>query len=147
MTPNDADIEIRLLSHPRNLCVVRGAVRAAFESAGFGQAACAQVVLAVDEALANVIRHGYEGREDGPIWVRLSACVENERSGLQVVIEDEGQQIDPEKICGRDLSDVRPGGLGVHIIRQVMDDVVYSKRPEAGMRLALTKWADATAAA
>jgi hypothetical protein len=60
-------------------------------------------------------------------------------TGLRIVIEDLGRQTDPGAIKGRDLDDVRPGGLGVHIIREVMDEVVYEKRPGGGMRLTLVK--------
>jgi hypothetical protein len=63
-------------------------------------------------------------------------------AGLRIVIEDCGRQADPDAIKGRDLDDIRPGGLGVHIIREVMDQAVYEKRPAGGMRLTLVKWLD-----
>src|SRR4029434_8191323 len=89
---------------------------------GFSEEACGQIALAVDEALCNVIRHGYERRKDGPIWVSLWPMDSNGGGpGGRIVIEDEAKQIDPEEIKGRDLDEIRPGGLGVHIIRQVMD--------------------------
>ena len=42
-------------------------------------------------------------------------------------------------IKSRDLDDIRPGGLGVNIIRQVMDEVSYERRERIGMRLTLIK--------
>jgi len=133
------DVDIRILSQPRYLCVVRAAVNAAIERYGFDEAACAQFMLAVDEAVTNVIRHGYDGAEDRPIWVRLRPVDADGRDGFTIVIEDEARHVEPEIIRGRDLADVRPGGLGVHIIRQVMDGVEYTKRPEGGMRLTMSK--------
>ena len=55
---DDPDIELRILSHPRNLCVVRAAVEMAVRRLGFSEPDAAQIILAVDEAMANCIRHG-----------------------------------------------------------------------------------------
>ncbi|MEC9374353.1 MAG: ATP-binding protein, partial [Planctomycetota bacterium] len=65
--------------------------------------------------------------------------VDGRRKGIRIVIEDEGRQVDPSKVKGRDLDDIRPGGLGDHIIRQVMDSVTYEQRTGKGMRLILEK--------
>lgn len=137
---NDAyDIEMRLLSQPRYLCVARAAIGAAVEKLGYGDGPSGQIMLAVDEALANVIRHGYEGREDQPIWLRFRPTGQPGAEGFEIVIDDQAPQVDPEQIKGRDLEEIRPGGLGVHIIRKIMDHVEYTARPEGGMRLKMTK--------
>ena len=94
------------------------------------------MALAVDEALCNVIRHGYDSAQDRPIWVRL--WPEGER-GLRIVIEDEAKQVDPATIRSRDLEEIRPGGLGVHIMHEIMDEVTFEKRDSVGMRLTLVK--------
>jgi anti-sigma regulatory factor (Ser/Thr protein kinase) len=108
------------------------------ERIGFPQPHCSQISLAVDEALSNVIKHGYGRRDDGRIWITIHH--ENHpRPAIQLIVEDHARQVDPETIRSRDLDDIRPGGLGVHIIRQVMDDVRFEKRPEGGMRLTMTK--------
>ncbi len=52
------------------------------------------------------------------------------------------RSIDPSTISGRDLGDVRPGGLGVHIIRSTMDKVRYRPRPGGGMLLRMVKYVD-----
>lgn len=133
------DLEIRIVSQPRYLCVVRAAVSAAIERYGFDEAACARFMLAVDEAVTNVIRHGYDGADDKPIWIRVRPADRNGDDGFTIVVDDEAKQVEPEIIRGRDLEDVRPGGLGVHIIKQVMDEVTYTKRPGGGMRLTMSK--------
>jgi hypothetical protein len=71
------------------------------------------------------------------IWPKPSS--ESERGSLKIVIEDEARQVDPDQIKSRELDDIRPGGLGVHIIRQVMDEVTYERREGAGMRLTMAK--------
>lgn len=133
------DIEVRILSQPRYLCVVRAAIAAALERYGYSDAACGQFMLAVDEAVTNVIRHGYDNADDQPVWIKLRPSDHDGNDGLTIIVEDQARQVEPEIIRGRDLDDVRPGGLGVHIIREIMDDVEYTKRPEGGMRLAMSK--------
>ena len=95
----------------------------------------AQVGLAVDEALTNVIRHGYDSREDGDIEIGFA------RQDTVVTIEilDRARQVPVETIASRPLDDVRPGGLGVHLIRNTMDEAVWSHREGGGMRLLLVR--------
>jgi serine/threonine-protein kinase RsbW len=107
---------------------------------GFGSDDVSQIVLAIDEALANVIKHGYGGQCPQPIDIHIAALGPPERQGLRVAIRDFGRQVDPAQICGRDLDDVRPGGLGVHIMRSVMDEVAYDRAEGAGMSVTMTKW-------
>jgi anti-sigma regulatory factor (Ser/Thr protein kinase) len=91
----------------------------------------------MDEALANVMRHGYKGQRDGRIWI--SVWTHENPEALEIVIEDLGASVDPAKIRGRDLDDVRPGGLGVHFIRHTMDECMWEQRPGGGMRLRMLK--------
>ena len=132
--------DIRIPSDPAKLCVVREAVRRSTQEAGFEDPDAEQIVLAVDEALANVIKHGYGGRHDQPIDIRIEYAAEPGRIGLRFVIRDFGRTVDPRTIRGRDLDDVRPGGLGVHIMRTVMDEVRYAAAEGGGTRLDMLKW-------
>ncbi len=136
-------IRVEMLSNPVYLAGVRDLVSVIAQRLGFGDADRAQIALAVDEALCNIIRHGYDKRSDCPIWISLWPIAENGSvRGVRIVIEDEAKQIDPTMIRGRDLEDIKPGGLGVHIIREVMDEAVYEKRDGPGMRLTLVKLKD-----
>ena len=58
---------------------------------------------------------------------------------LEIIIEDDARQVDLDTIRSRELEDVRPGGLGVHLISEIMDDVVYEHREAGGMRLLMRK--------
>lgn len=148
MTKGDADaphVHIQMLSQPRYLCGARELILATMSRFGFNELGCSQIALAVDEALANVICHGYERRPTGKIWVSiwpLDESTDGDVGGARIIIEDEARQVDPDQIKGRDLDKVRPGGLGVHIIREVMDHVEYTKRDACGMRLVLEKRID-----
>lgn len=137
-------VKMQMQSDPMLLSGAREMVSWIARRSGFSDMDCSQIALAVDEALCNVFRHGYDRQTDRPIW--LSIWSEMGTAGdvkcpprIRIEIEDEARQVDPERIKSRDLDDVRPGGLGVHIIKQVMDEAVYARREGAGMRLTMVK--------
>jgi len=134
-------VEIRIAAHPAYLCVVRAAVRKLAEILGVAEETIDSVTLAMEEALANVIRHSYGGPCDRPIIVKVGRTALKEAAGvgLEVVIRDFGRAVDPATIKSRSLEDVRPGGLGVHIIHSVMDEVEYSCPLAGGMQLRMVK--------
>ncbi len=137
--PGDA-VRIHIRSSPWQLAVVRAAVEKMCCQVGMDERATGEMMLGVDEALTNVIRHAYEGSGDRPIEIDLSPCGPDERVDcLEVVIRDEGRSVPAEQIRSRDLEDIRPGGLGVHIMQTVMDHVEYTPRPDGGTVLTLRK--------
>ncbi|MEM0984146.1 MAG: ATP-binding protein [Planctomycetota bacterium] len=138
-----AHVRVELLSNPIYLSGARELVGAVAKRLGFDDLACSKIALAVDEALCNVIRHGYDRAEDRPIWISLWPLTEDGGKGIRIVIEDEAKQVDPEAMKGRELDDIKPGGLGVHIIKEVMDTVEYEKRETLGMRVTMLKHAPA----
>jgi anti-sigma regulatory factor (Ser/Thr protein kinase) len=137
MTP-PADIQMNLKSHPRLLSSVRSMLISLAERVGFGEVESGHVALAVDEALANIIRHGYQQRDDESIELNVWV-LKDPAPGIRIVIEDEAPQVDPDLMKGRDLDDVRPGGLGVHIMHQVMDNCRFERRESKGMRVIMDK--------
>ncbi|MCP4839565.1 MAG: ATP-binding protein [Planctomycetes bacterium] len=118
------------------LCVIRQALSAWCQRAGLDTDRTDRICLAVDEAAANIIRHAYAGASGR---IRLSAFEErdSEPPMLRFVLDDDGTQVDLKTIRARDLTDVRPGGLGVHLICEVMDEAVWEHRPEGGTRLTM----------
>lgn len=132
------EIRLEMRSQPRLLAAARALVGNVAQRLGFNEVQCGQISLAVDEALCNIINHGYARRPDQPIWLSIWA-LDGATAGMKIVLEDEARQVDPESIRSRSLDDIRPGGLGVHIIREAMDEVVYERRGERGMRLTVVK--------
>lgn len=135
-------IRIELVSNPIYLSGARELVGSVAKRLGFDDLQCSKIALAVDEALCNVIRHGYNRATDKPIWVSIwpiDPGSNGAAGGIRLMIEDEARQVDPTAMKGRDLEDIKPGGLGVHIIREVMDDVRYEQRDHTGMRLTMVK--------
>ncbi len=118
-------MRLRLPARPGRLKVVRDSLRAALGHAGCGSDVALDVVLAVDEACQNVIRHAYAGREDGEMEIDLL------RRGDEVIVRlmDFAPPVDEAAIKPRDLEDIKPGGLGTHFIREVMDDVRFLTPP------------------
>jgi len=125
-------LRMELRSNPEMLCVVRNALGQLAATLGFSEPECHAVVLAVDEALTNIIRHAYLGDAERPIeasFRRIHVPHGGQgRDALEIVLEDRGVTVNPKKMCGRKLEDVRPGGLGLHFIRESMDTVEFSRR-------------------
>ncbi|MFG0251953.1 MAG: ATP-binding protein [Phycisphaerales bacterium JB038] len=140
MSEDGPHIRFEMRSQARYLSSARAMAAAVAERYGFDDCTCGQIALAVDEALSNVIKHGYSREPEGRIWLSIDPIEREGRvEAIRIVIEDRAQQVELEKIKSRDLDDVRPGGLGVHIIRELMDSAEWCKRPEGGMRLTLLK--------
>ncbi len=101
---------------------------------GFDEDEIQFIILAVDEACANVMRHAYEGRTDGQIvlfcWVKDSR--------VEFRLRDRGKSARAEQMKPRSLDEIRPGGLGLHLIQSIMDEVHYGSG-ENGNELFLAK--------
>jgi len=126
----DRNVQLEFPSDPRLLRAVRGLVRGYAENLGYSEDRVSEVVLAVDEACANAIRHSYRGATDGELALSLSS---NEH-GVEIVLRDKGQPATAERLREQALrahadpvSDIplRPGGLGVRIMYQAFDEVVF----------------------
>ena len=134
-----ADIQVlslRLPARADRLKVVRETLTAALEHLKCEREDIADVVLAVDEACQNVIRHAYAGREDG----EMEIAVHCHGDDLIIRLQDFAPPVDEATVKPRDLDDIRPGGLGTHFIRQIMDDVRFMTPPAGvGNLLQLTK--------
>jgi anti-sigma regulatory factor (Ser/Thr protein kinase) len=130
----DVSLNFLMPSDPRCLAVVRAAVGELSSLCGLKDEECRGVTLAVDEALANVIRHAYHGNRERPIQVSCRALADR----LEFTVVDQGEPPDPGRLAPHPLDDVALSGRGTHIIRTVMDDVSYERVP-GGNQLRLSK--------
>jgi len=135
------EFQLCVLSQPRLLGAVRALLETFAERIGFCEARRGELVLAVDESLTNIIRHGYGHATDCRIWISLRELPAPQR-GIRVEIEDHQTPFDPDEVSGRSLDDVRPGGLGLHLIRQLTNTFRHERRSEGGMRLVIEKFCD-----
>lgn len=146
MNPPDA-LRLELRSDPCELPAVREQIQAWLAERGWSEQQVSELVLALDEALTNVIRHGYDNACTFRILVTCFSIDDAEEGpGIEVRVRDFGKQVDPESICGRNLDDVRPGGLGVHIIRSMTNSAHYERADGGGMRLIMRKYRSHVAA-
>ncbi len=119
--------EIHFQANPNQLQQVRNAVRAATEQKGCEKEVANCIVLAVDEACTNVIRHGYgEHNNRGHIILEIYYS----QGELVIHMTDFARPVNKKAIQARDLNDIRPGGLGVHLISEIMDEFKYLDTPE-----------------
>ena len=132
-------VKLCISSSPTLLPVVRAAVEKMCQLMGLDDVATGGVVLSVDEALANVIRHAYGNDHDQPIEIDLLPTAGDNGCGLTICLADRGPGVDPARIKSRDLSEVRPGGLGVHIMHEHMDEVEFRAREGGGTCLVMVK--------
>ena len=92
------------------------------------------MVLGVDEACTNIIRHAYALRDDQPITLSMEGL----RSCVRMRLRDYGQQTPAHRMRGRTHEEVQPGGLGLHLIRAAFDKIDYILK-RRGTELVLTK--------
>ena len=126
--------ELEFTSHAGNLSLVRCFARRVLTELGCLEAFTDLMVLGIDEACTNVIRYAYGNAPDQ--LMRLS--LERTPEGIRCRLRDYGCGSATNKLCGRALEVVRPGGLGIHLIRQAFDKVTYHRRPK-GTELVMTK--------
>jgi anti-sigma regulatory factor (Ser/Thr protein kinase) len=133
-SPRFLQMKVFMPSDARYLPVVRGAIGPLAAAIGWDESECRAITLALDEALANVIRHAYHNRADGLIELEFQESAD----GLEITLLDNGDAPDRSRICAREVGCDQPGGLGTHIIKAVMDRVSYEVSPR-GNRFVASK--------
>jgi len=128
---------IKIQSDPKYLSVIRTVTAKMGELYGLSESAIEDIKLAVDEACSNVIKHAYGGDTHQSILIRYKMT----KKGFEVLIEDHGVKAQPESIEGRNLEDIRPGGLGIHLIKRAFDIFQFDQRKRRGNRLKLIRFA------
>lgn len=106
---------------------------------GFGDKDVYNIQLATDEAASNIIEHAYENMPDGIL--ELSCAVQGDT--IKIVLTDYGEAFDPSEIplpdLKADLSDRKIGGLGIFLMRKLMDEVHYESNSDNSNTLTMIK--------
>jgi serine/threonine-protein kinase RsbW len=122
----------------KNLAAVRYFVKQRTADLGACQRDIEDLVLAVDEATTNIMLHGYRG-EAGTIEIEL----QREGEFLLVRLSDKAPPFDPAGVPPPDLTipiDQRPfGGMGIHLMREMVDEIHHRPRSQGGNELTLVK--------
>ena len=127
------ELRLNVTSDPAHLAPVRRAVEAFCAACGFVNASICEVGLCVNEAMANITSHAYEGATDRPVLI--GAHFDN--NTLELTLRDWGSGCDPSQVPTK-RDPLAPGGLGMVCLRKLMDDVSYEPQPD-GMLLTLRK--------
>ena len=131
---------IHIESRTERLIAVREFISAAAREFGFTDEEVSKVALAVDEACTNIIKHAYQF-DPGK---KISITVKPVESAFEVVIHDNGKTFNPADVQAPDmkeyLSHYRKGGLGVYLMKTLMDKIEYNIRPGQTNEVRLVKY-------
>jgi serine/threonine-protein kinase RsbW len=118
---------------------IREFVAQVARAGGFTDKVIYSLQLAADEAASNIIEHAYEGISNGNLDITCTM----QGDSLIITMRDTGKPFDPSKVkqpnLKADLSDRQIGGLGVYLMRKLMDDVSYVSNSKTGNLLTMTK--------
>lgn len=117
--------ELRIESRPEHLRLLRALVHSAMELVGADREVIECVVLAVNEACTNVIRHAYGPDRNGEIVLEIF----NNRDEMRFRLMDFAPPVDRSAVCTPQAGELRPGGLGIHLIHQIMDEARFVEPP------------------
>ncbi|MCE7921107.1 MAG: ATP-binding protein [Chloroflexi bacterium] len=117
---------------------IRAMVAAVAREGGFSEKDIYSLQLAADEAASNIIEHAYEGDSDASLFMTCDMKDDE----IIITMRDTGKPFDPSRVrepdLKADLSKRQIGGLGVYLMRKLMDDVRYEST-RAGNLLTMTK--------
>ena len=129
---------LRLYADLSQLRVIRDFVAEASRDLDVEEWIIPDVQLAVDEICSNVITHGYQGQGG-----KIEVTVEPIDGGVEVVVRDWGKAFDPETVAVPKVDaplELRSlGGLGLFLVRQLMDDVRFEFDGERGNSVTMVK--------
>jgi len=118
---------------------IRDFVAEVARKGGFTDKEIYSLQLAADEAASNIIEHAYEGVTNASLDI---TCDMN-RNQIVITMRDRGRSFDPNGVrqpdISADLSERQIGGLGVFLMRKLMDEVNYESNPKTGNLLTMTK--------
>lgn len=131
--------QLKVKSKTENLAVIRDFISNSAAEAGVAADTVENIILAVDEACTNIIRHAYKSFPDGELIIKTKSTL----SRFVVSITDYGKSFAPEMIPEPDLQKYyrqrRVGGLGMYLMKTLMDDVKYVSVPGKYNEVLLSK--------
>jgi len=121
--------KLKVSSDSSNLELIRKFVFDVATKSGFSIEDANKIELAVDEACSNVVKHAYRGEEKETIEIDVN--VQEDR--IIVKVKDKGKGFNPQSIQPPDmveyLKQYKMGGLGIHIIKSLMDEIDFKIKP------------------
>jgi len=132
--------KITVNSSTDNLSVIRDFIRSAANDAGFDNDTSGKIVLAADEACTNIIKHAYKYSNKGKIEINISV----KSNKFSISISDNGEHFNSTSIPEPDLKkyyqEKKVGGLGMFLMKKLMDEVKYSQPKDKKNKVTLVKY-------
>ena len=132
--------QLKIPSQSDNLAIIRDVVAKVASRVGFDTDEASKIELAVDEACTNVIKHAYTNNSNQMIEVSIKV----DQKKLIITVADKGKGFDPDKIKLPDLNESikegRKGGLGLCLIKTLMDKVEFEIKPGSKNKVKMIKY-------
>jgi serine/threonine-protein kinase RsbW len=139
MDSMEQTFQLHVPSSTENLAMIRDFVGSIGERAGMSPADKLKLELAVDEACANVIEHAYGTDDTREVTVKATL----DSDAVQIEIVDTGRGFDPATVEQANIEQLanrkQSGGMGLRLIRSVMDEVHYQIVPGQKNELRMVK--------
>lgn len=140
MSKNQKKYHLKIPSQSDNLALIRELIAKVTSQIGLDDDEASKIELAVDEACTNVIKHAYNQNDNQTIDV----LVKIDTKKIIVIVSDKGQGFDPDKVKTPDLNEFikagKKGGLGICLMRTLMDKVDFQIKPGQKNQVTLTKY-------
>jgi serine/threonine-protein kinase RsbW len=131
---------LKIPSQTDNLELIRNFIAGVAKKVGFDAEYSNKIELAVDEACTNVIEHAYQHDESQNIDIAIKI----DYNKFMVVVTDRGQSFKMDEIELPDmksyLAELRVGGLGIYLMRTLMDEVDYHSKPGGKNEVTMVKY-------
>lgn len=140
MSTDKMKYQLKIPSLTDNLELIRMIVATVADKAGFNADDVSKIELAVDEACANVIKHAYSKDPQQPI----DLVIEIDYKKIAIIVTDHGKGFDFTRIPKADvkeyLAEMRVGGLGIYLMKALMDEVEFNSQPGTKTQVKLVKY-------
>jgi serine/threonine-protein kinase RsbW len=140
LAQKEKQFELKIPNQTDNLDLIRDFVGKVSGKVGFTEDDIDKIRIAVDEACTNVIKHAYEQEGEDHIGI----IIKIDYSKLTIVVTDRGKGFNPKSLELPDmetyLAELRVGGLGIYLMKTLMDEVNYTIKPGVGNEVRMVKY-------
>jgi len=141
---NNKIFRIKLPSETANLDIIRKFVSGIAENLGFSDDDIYKIELAVDEACSNVIKHAYRNMKNNRKEKIIDITVKIKPKQLEIIVADKGKGFHPEKLREPKIEEymkkMKRGGLGIYLMKSMMDEVKFKIKPGVRNEVKLIKY-------
>jgi len=140
MATQNVEYQLRIPSQTENLELIRNFVSGVARKVGFDNEDINKIELALDEACTNVIEHAYRDVDNGDIDVAIKVDYQK----FVIIVTDKGKSFPFKELEIPDmkqyLAELRVGGLGVYLMKTLMDEVEYHSEPGVKNEVRMAKY-------